>query len=935
MQAIKLDDSSVSLKKEAKKLLDIGILSTSVLLKEFDGKKKMVQKPRTFNNFNEKNCLKSVKDNHNCLTILTGSRSKIIVIDIDNKNDKTVKNGLTMWESWIKKYKDIPTWKAKTGNSGYHYYFKYDDKTKEFKNKSNITVGNIKCSIDIRNDQGLIYAPPTVYESEDNFKKYTWINSPFDNELQEIPDWLYNKIYNKENVKNYTVKKTEKTIVDKIKITDLENEITIDSEEEFSNNLEYDEEELVEIMDMLSDSRRDNYDDWINVGMCIYNITNGYGIDLWKKWSKKSKKYQTGECEKMWKGFKNKGNGLQKGSLLHWAKEDEEEIYNNFKNKKQGNMIIAKKFSNIELLMGEVKTYGDRKCIMLNNNICPFTKKPHLDMEKSLYVDIHDGCIDIKCRHFDCISKIHPCPSFKLNKKERNIVNYNTLNLTVNNNYNDNEDLIEFDKFDIYDDEQVNELVYNSLNGTDGSFADMLFYLYKSDYNYGEDENWYMFKNHKWTNIGKKNHYMQEFGRKKIKELYVELLEYCKNIDMETIKIKEIRKIKNSVAKQKVIKDVIEGAKSKFAVNNNPDRNFVKKLDTNSYLIGFENGVYDLKTHVFRDGKQDDMCTMSVGYNYSEDKSENYNSLIQFLKDIQPDEKEREYLLTFLSTALFGNSLELFTILTGKGRNGKSKLIELLKMTFGDYYGSVKSQLFTRPQPDASAPDPGLLNLQRKKLVISSEPEKNQKLNSGFIKFITGRDSTQLRACHQNEMVDFEPTFVTLFVCNDIPETDDIDTAFSKRLRCINFPTEFCDKPVKEHQKQINTAINENFNSWRNDLMLLLIEHYKKYQTEKKLVATKNILKWTRKYEAETDVYLQFLNECTEEKNGHNIKSKLLYMAFKEWWDNNFCTKPIGRNNFIKEISKHVEIKMMRFGINTASKGVENIKLKVGDLDFE
>lgn len=90
------------------------------------------------------------------------------------------------------------------------------------------------------------------------------------------------------------------------------------------------------------------------------------------------------------------------------------------------------------------------------------------------------------------------------------------------------------------------------------------------------------------------------------------------------------------------------------------------------------------------------------------------------------------------------------------------------------HYGAAKYQ------PDASSPDPGLLNLQHKKIVIASEPEKKSKLNSGFIKFITGRDSTQLRECHQNEMIDFEPKFITLFVCNDIPETDEIDAAFSR-----------------------------------------------------------------------------------------------------------------------------------------------------------
>ncbi len=84
--------------------------------------------------------------------------------------------------------------------------------------------------------------------------------------------------------------------------------------------------------------------------------------------------------------------------------------------------------------------------------------------------------------------------------------------------------------------------------------------------------------------------------------------------------------------------------------------------------------------------------------------------------------------------------------MTGCGRNGKSKLIELLSKTFGEYFGSVQSQMFTRPRPDANSPDPGLL------------------------------------------------------ICNDIPECDDIDNAFSKRLRCINFPTEFVDNPKNENQ---------------------------------------------------------------------------------------------------------------------------------------
>ncbi len=68
--------------------------------------------------------------------------------------------------------------------------------------------------------------------------------------------------------------------------------------------------------------------------------------------------------------------------------------------------------------------------------------------------------------------------------------------------------------------------------------------------------------------------------------------------------------------------------------------------------------------------------------------------------------------------------------------------------------------------------------------------------------------------------------------------------------------------------------------------MLLLIEYYKKYKETHILTATENILTWTNKYKEDTDIYLQYLNECTKEnKNGH-IHCITLYTYFKEWLKN-------------------------------------------------
>lgn len=49
-----------------------------------------------------------------------------------------------------------------------------------------------------------------------------------------------------------------------------------------------------------------------------------------------------------------------------------------------------------------------------------------------------------------------------------NLINHGTINVTINNNYSGGEsnDLIDFPHFDIFEDDEINKLVFNSLNGS-------------------------------------------------------------------------------------------------------------------------------------------------------------------------------------------------------------------------------------------------------------------------------------------------------------------------------------------------------------------------------------------------------------------------------------------------------------------------------------
>lgn len=215
---------------------------------------------------------------------------------------------------------------------------------------------------------------------------------------------------------------------------------------------------------------------------------------------------------------------------------------------------------------------------------------------------------------------------------------------------------------------------------------------------------------------------------------------------------------------------------------------------------------------------------MSVGYEYRNDYSENYNDLLDFLEDIQPIKEERKELLNHLSTILYGNITELLTILIGKNRSGISKLMELLQLVFGDYSCAILPQLFTRSIPNLNKSNPILLHLLKKRLVITYEPEKKEILNSEFIKIITEKRNISVKKFNSKEIINFYPNFMIILICNYMPKIDNIDNI---KIKEIQFKTEFVENPIKDNQKKINNNINLNFDKWKTDFMLLLINTYK------------------------------------------------------------------------------------------------------------
>lgn len=931
---IKNDSVKVDKSAFAQKYSENGFIPFTINIQHNSGKKLLKNVP-SFSTINSENYVNFIDDSMNGMAIRLGCESDnyyIVLIDIDNKEDNdSVLNGITKWNELIKK-KKINTPTQKTGNDGLHYLFKVSEE--DFKKLpasiTELSIEGQKYSIDFKGKNQFVIVEPSKYDD----KYYKW-TTDYTTNIQILPKWIHDILLNNKPIKAAKSKKLPKDEVpvginEDVIISAHKKEDDELSDNEKKYNYAYDDIEY--LLSLLSSERSDNYDEWIKVGMCLYNIDKK-NLILWQKWSKRNKKYKQGECEQKWKTFlKNKDTGLKIGSLLLWCRNDNPIEYKKYMRGLKTNNIVITKFPKENLQLGESKLVNKNySYINLNNDDCLIYGDNH--GEPTMYVEMIKDLMTIRCKHSGCFGKIYPCEHIQLSKNEMNIIFNGDLHVTINNDAN-LADVDEFKKINLFETIKLNELAYEGLNGKPIPYAKIMYELYKNDYMYAENDEWYIFENHHWNLLVGYNTDLRESINEKLKSIYTKIKEYY--IEQEGKSSKTVRAIKQLIANfdsTQLTDDIMKELKYVYLGKNNKGRDFLKKIDANPYLIGFTNGVYDLKNHKFRDGKQEDYISMTTQYDYRDKYSIHYKRLITFLEDIQPNFNEREYLITYIATALLGNTLELFTVLVGEGRNGKSKFVDLLEKVFGDYCDRIGSQILTSQMKEGDAPAPALLSLANKKIVIASETLDNAKLNTGFIKFLTGCDTKKDRYCHRNDMVKFSPNFITMLVCNDIPECDKIDNAFIKRLRCINFPIEFVDEnPQKHNQKLKDKMIKMYFDDWKQDFFLLLLEHYKRYEIDNQIMRpTDNILKLTNQYRENTDVVLNFLEECTQECKSNIISTSQLYEKFKKWYAQNNPNRTIPCNRiFTSNIKKHKVVERAR--ITKTSNPVNVIKgLKLCD----
>lgn len=661
------------------------------------------------------------------------------------------------------------------------------------------------------------------------------------NDLKKTIDNMLSKMIQKKDTTKFVNKdnKKQKNKSDADDEQEFEEEIKFNSKKKVSTDsklCKYDNIQLAKkLVDLLSNERATNYQDWIHVGWALYN-TSPKLLNHWKKFSQRTTKnnYDEQYCERFWNEPKKKENKLTIGSLHIWAKTDNPEGYANLMRENISEMLLdAETGTEYDIAKIMYELYGHRF-------VCSDIKNNHwYEFQDNIWVSIEEG-------------------------------------YTLHN---------------LISEELIKEYAYLQMS----ILGDII------NKKGGERDN-----------ASKRN--------------------------------ENIQKITNKLKRPGFKDGIVTECRRKFY-----DKKFEEKLDSNLYLIGFNDGVYDLENMCFRKGLPDDYVSLTVGYDYPKEYNVNHPDVKwvdDFLSRVQVEADMNEYLKMLLASYIDGNTQnETFVIWTGKGANGKSKTIEFFTKAFGDYCSTLPVTLLTGNRPPSGAATPELAEMKGKRFISFEEPEKTDNIKVGYMKDLTGGGEQTVRKLYCNPFK-YKPQFKLLLACNKLPEIDANDGGTWRRLRVSPFDSHFVKlddpnekdrkkmrykgQPLKKNEFPRDNKLSEHMITYKRAFAWVVINVYYPRYKEKNIVEPPKVLEYTNKYQKDNDMVFDFINSMiTITKDNDDYETIVdVYKAFRDWIRDNGNRGRVGTSNDIKKYFEEMDPDMKITG-----KNIYGIQFKIGEDD--
>lgn len=471
----------------------------------------------------------------------------------------------------------------------------------------------------------------------------------------------------------------------------------------------------------LSPSRRDRYQEWMNVGFALKGLGNA-GLQLWDEWSRGSSNYTEGCCDAKWDRMSDTGLGL--GSLVKWANDDDPVGKRSYTNGTNGHAPY---------------TNGHGK------PVTPAEQTPEPTPEP--VVDAPEG-------------KLQPA---------------------------------------------LNAIHYRA---EDGGIMDAWLDHYGDEWIFvvGPDK-WHHWNNTHWAEdkalsirrqivdlldlMNRQCSENMKTAPEKIKQISAKYA--AAGLDIPDAALHEIERIKTEAGIAKAMHMATKRSSARLSsveAMSRPKRGVAVDRMNIDDALNLANGVLSLKSLELRPHDRSDMFTYCLDYEFDPDADcplfKKYLSEVLVLEGTtQTDES-----LVMMFQELLGYSLtpdtkhEVMVWMFGEGGNGKSVAISIVEALLGPMSMSIDFQSIGLPGNYDLADIPG------KRVLLSTEAERNKSMAEGYIKKIVTGDTINTRPIYGSP-ISFKSTAKIWWAMNDKPIIKDTTDSMWRRMKLIPFYRKF------------------------------------------------------------------------------------------------------------------------------------------------
>lgn len=246
----------------------------------------------------------------------------------------------------------------------------------------------------------------------------------------------------------------------------------------------------------------------------------------------------------------------------------------------------------------------------------------------------------------------------------------------------------------------------------------------------------------------------------------------------------------------------------------------------------------------------------------------------KYMQDWLPDESVRMVIQEYLGYCLIPNTnYRKALFLYGKGKNGKSMLIEFLQDFFGEHSATLSYDgLFSRFGP--SQLKDKLVNIFDDTTVsFTKETSIAKNLIAG------GSISAEYKG---RDMFQFQNVARLIYSSQETPRTSDNTIAWRDRWFFVKFPNEF--RPSNKAKVEIQTALKEE----KAGIFNWMIEGLRRLMTNDDFTPSDALSLSTIEYQSQNDSVAQFVhNVCTvDQETQKKVSINDLYKVYCIWAEN-------------------------------------------------